>query len=123
VDKDLPALHPFLNETVGNSEMLFRILVVLIVDLDVQVLKILPPLHVLAACDIQDVSDPSLYQLFSFEPCLERTHEYAVVDLEQVDVSKRNGALDIAGAHVEVGETAANDLVFLASVRVLGIWI
>jgi CRP-like cAMP-binding protein len=55
VHQHLAFLSSLVQEPVRDAEVLLRVLVVGVIDLDVQVLEILSPLHVLTTGHVQDV--------------------------------------------------------------------
>ena len=118
VDQNLAtAAEGLIDESVCDPEVLFCVLLRLIVQLQVEVLEEAVTLRVRLASHVQNVSDASLDQLTSLERTLERSHVNALVNLEQADVPDRLLAVNIASAEVNVREATADDLLFLASVR------
>jgi len=118
VDQDLAtAIESLINESICDPEVLLRILLRLIVQLQVEVLEVAITLRIRFASDIQNVRHACLDQLTRLEGTLEGPHVDALVHLEQTDVSNCLLTINIASAEVYMRESATDDLLFLPSVR------
>ena len=86
--------------------MFFGILGMRIVDLNVQIFKMLLTFSVLSARRVHDMRHSHFYKLFSLEGRLVGPHHDSRVNLKQVDLTQSNRALYIARTDLHVGETA-----------------
>lgn len=105
-----------IDEAIRDAEVLLCIFLRLVVDLQVEVFEISVALSVGLARYVKNMRDANLKQLTCLEGGLERSHVNAREHLEQADVSDSFLAIHIASAVVNMRESAANDLLFLASV-------
>ena len=113
LNKDLAtAIKRISNESIGDAEVLFGILPWLIINMYVKVLKVVFTLRVGLAGHIQDVRDAIVNELSCLECTLERSHVYAVEDLDEADVID----VVVAAAEVEVREAWADDVFLFPAV-------
>jgi len=117
VDKYLAsAVKGLVDESIGDTEVLLNVLLRFVVDLKVEVLEVSIALSVGLAGYVEDVGDSGLDKVARLKGGLERPHHDTLVYLEQADVSDSLLTVDVAGAEVDVGEPAADDLLLLSSV-------
>ena len=111
--EDLAAtIQCIVNEPIRDSEVLFRVLTRLIIEMDVKVLKVVFALGVRLASHIQNVCDACVDELARLEGTLERAHVNTVEDFYEADIIN----VVVAAAEVEMRETGADDLLLFPSV-------
>ena len=118
MDKDLAtAVECFIDESVGDAEVLPCVLLGFVVEFKVQILEVLCSLGVGLARDVENVSHTFVDEVSSLVGCLVRSHDDAFVDLDESYVSE----VDLASADVHVWETAADNVFLLALVAISGL--
>jgi len=104
------------DKTVSDAEVLADVLSRSVLDRQVEVLEELFTGGVRLAGDIEDVGDAHVNQILRLEPRLERPHKNAIVDFNQLNISKSLLGGDFTVAFVEVGEPSADELSLLVLV-------
>ena len=113
VNEDLSAaVKGLINESICDPEVLLRVLLWLIVQLQVEVLEVAIALRVRFASHVQDMRDASIYQIASLVCTLHWAHENALGYLNQANISEVN----FASAEVHVREATAGYILLVVRV-------
>lgn len=119
MDKYLaPILDGISNESIGEPKILLGIFLIIIVQIDIEVLKILTTLGVLFGGDVEHVGDAELQKMLGLEAGDKVAVEKLGLDLDWVKALKQ--AVADAPAEGRVREAVAVQLLFVLSVGFCG---
>lgn len=110
------SMPSFINEPICDAEVFLCIFVVCIVYLHIQILEVLPTLHVFFACHVQNMSDSDIDKFLGFKSRLVRSHDNARVHFKQVNLTQSILTLNLASTHIHVWESSTDYVVFFSCV-------